>query len=72
VLYIATAAVVVRWIGVLLLGLAAISGQLIGAVAIDLAVPTEMGFSLTALAGSAMTLVGVAVAAGVSRRHAGR
>jgi bacterial/archaeal transporter family-2 protein len=63
VLFIATAAVVVRWIGVLLLGLAATAGQLSGALLLDLLVPTGGGLSVPEVAGAALTLVGVGIAA---------
>ncbi|WP_307828476.1 DMT family transporter [Antrihabitans sp. YC2-6] len=70
VAHIAAAAVVVRWIGVLLLGLGAIAGQLLGAVALDLLAPAGAGLSATVLAGSVLTLVAVAIAS-VSRRPIG-
>ncbi|MEV4757653.1 DMT family transporter [Micromonospora sp. NPDC049559] len=64
IVFIAVAAAVVRFTGVLLLGLATIAGQVLGAVAIDLLVPPEAGrpgaFTLT---GALLTLVAVGVAA---------
>ncbi|QDP97887.1 DMT family transporter [Microlunatus elymi] len=67
VVFIAAAAVVVRWVGVLLLGLTAIAGQLIGSVLVELVVPTGAGLTTLDLVGCALTLVGVAVAALVRR-----
>lgn len=63
VVFISTAAVIVRWVGVLLLGLTAIAGQLVGAVLVELIVPTGAGLSVIDVVGCALTLVGVAVAA---------
>ena len=51
----------VRHIGVLLLGLAAVSGQLVGSIAVDL---LGSGVDPATLAGAAVTLVAVVVAAG--------
>jgi transporter family-2 protein len=64
IVFIALAAVVVRWTGVLLLGLAAIAGQLIGAVLLDALVPAP-GEHLTAatLIGTAVALAAVVIAA---------
>lgn len=61
--FIATAAVVVRWVGVLLLGLSATAGQLSTAIIADLVVPTGGGLSVPEVIGVALTLVGVVVAA---------
>ncbi|ASW57984.1 DMT family transporter [Plantactinospora sp. KBS50] len=72
--FIAVAAAVVRFTGVLLLGLATIAGQVVGAVLLDLVAPSASGppgpFTLL---GTALTLVAVAVAAlrPVSRRREG-
>ena len=63
VVFIAAAAVIVRWVGVLMLGLTAIAGQLIGSVLVELVVPTGAGLTAVDLVGCALTLVGVAVAA---------
>lgn len=63
VVFIATAAVVVRWVGVLLLGLASIAGQLAGAVLLDVVVPTGGGLTVLQIVGCALTLVGVGIAA---------
>jgi transporter family-2 protein len=62
VCFIALAAVVVRWIGVLLLGLTSVAGQLTTSLALDLAVPTPSGLSPVAVVGCALTLVSVVVA----------
>jgi transporter family-2 protein len=58
-----TAVSAVRFTGVLLLGLASVAGQLIGAVLLDLVVPTPGG-GLTAagVTGTALTMVAVGVA----------
>ncbi|MER7888281.1 DMT family transporter [Micromonospora sp. NPDC094482] len=64
IVFIALAAAIVRFTGVLLLGLATIAGQIVGAVLLDLALPTEASHpSLTTLLGAALTLVAVLVAA---------
>lgn len=62
--FIALAAFVVRWIGVLLLGLASIVGQLAGSVLLDLLAPTRAGgVQAGTLVGIALATVAVAVAA---------
>jgi transporter family-2 protein len=64
ILFIALASFVVKWTGVLLLGLAAIAGQLIGATLLDLLFPTAGAhLTLPILIGTAVALAGVAVAA---------
>ncbi|MFI6264463.1 DMT family transporter [Micromonospora sp. NPDC051006] len=64
IVFIALAAAIVRFTGVLLLGLATIAGQIVGAVLLDLALPTEASHpSITTLLGAALTLVAVLVAA---------
>jgi transporter family-2 protein len=69
IVFIATAVAVVRLTGVLLLGLGTISGQLVGALLLDVFVPaTGEQLSATAVAGTALTLVAVAVAALPARR----
>ena len=62
VLFIAFAALIVRWVGVLLLGMTSIAGQLTGAVAVELVAPTSAGLSLIKVLGCALTLVGVVIA----------
>jgi transporter family-2 protein len=61
-LFVGVAAVVVRRLGVLRLGLAVIAGQLFGALAVDVALPsTGSGIAATTLLGAALTLVAVGV-----------
>lgn len=68
VIFIGSAALIVRWVGVLLLGLTSIAGQLTGAVVIELVAPTSSGLNLIKVFGCALTLVGVLVAARPRRR----
>ncbi|MEU5691219.1 DMT family transporter [Actinosynnema sp. NPDC020468] len=65
VVAIGTAVLAVRRIGVLLVGLCQVSGQLVGAVAVDVA---GGHLSVATLAGTALTLVAVVVAALPGRR----
>jgi transporter family-2 protein len=58
-----TAVSAVRVIGVLMFGMSSIAGQLIGAVLLDVFVPTGGGLSVTSLIGIAMTMVAVGIAA---------
>jgi transporter family-2 protein len=59
-----TAVTAVRVTGVLLLGLSSVAGQLIGAVLLDVVVPTDGGaLSTTSLVGIAITMVAVGIAA---------
>ncbi|WP_054811637.1 DMT family transporter [Nocardia arizonensis] len=60
--FIALAALTVRWIGVLLLALTSVAGQLSAALVLDVAAPTDAGISVTTAAGCALTLVAVALA----------
>ncbi|RUL92822.1 DMT family transporter [Verrucosispora sp. FIM060022] len=63
VMFIAIAASVVRLIGVLVLGLATIAGQVIGAVLLDVLLPTAASQpGLRTVLGALLTLVAVAVA----------
>ncbi|MGQ4598802.1 DMT family transporter [Nocardia sp. R6R-6] len=62
VAFIALAALTVRWIGVLLLGLTSVAGQLLFALVLDLITPTSAGLSATAIIGCVLTLVAVGVA----------
>lgn len=65
--FIAIAAFTVRSLGVLRLTLATVTGQLIGAVSLDLAVPGPGGrLSVATMLGVGLTLVAVAVASRVS------
>lgn len=68
VIFIASAALIVRWVGVLLLGMTSIAGQLTGAVLVELVVPTDAGLSLIKILGCALTLVGVIIAVRPRRR----
>jgi transporter family-2 protein len=59
-----TAVTAVRFVGVLVLGLASIAGQLVGAVLLDLIVPAPgAGLTVAGVAGAAITMVAVGVAA---------
>lgn len=69
IVYIASAAVVVRWIGVLLLGLGTVAGQLVGALLLDAAAGR---LAVTTLAGTALALAAVAITAGGALTAAGR
>jgi len=68
--FVAVAAVVVRHLGVLRLGLAVVAGQLAGGLAVDLAAPaTGSGIALATVVGALLTLVAVGVSGlGVRRR----
>ncbi|ADU06652.1 protein of unknown function DUF606 [Micromonospora sp. L5] len=70
IVFIALAAALVRFTGVLLLGLATIAGQIVGAVLLDLLLPTAASHpGLDTLLGATLTLVAVLVAAfGPTRR----
>ncbi|WP_412098852.1 DMT family transporter [Micromonospora sp. BRA006-A] len=70
IVFIALAAALVRFTGVLLLGLATIAGQIVGAVLLDLVLPTAASHpGLATLLGAALTMVAVLVAAfGPARR----
>ncbi|MDG4749400.1 DMT family transporter [Micromonospora sp. WMMD718] len=70
IVFIALAAALVRFTGVLLLGLATIAGQIVGAVLLDLVLPTAASHpGLDTLLGAALTMVAVLVAAfGPTRR----
>jgi transporter family-2 protein len=69
VIFIATAALVIRHLGVLLFSLCQVAGQVIGAIIVDLVAPagTESVTAAT-LAGAALTLVAVLVGAGLLQR----
>ncbi|NJC81213.1 DMT family transporter [Planosporangium mesophilum] len=70
VLFIAVSASVVRWTGVLLLGLATIAGQLLMATLIDFLAPGSAGGpGANTLLGIALTLVAVGIAALPTRRR---
>ncbi|KOX09150.1 hypothetical protein ADK66_13780 [Micromonospora sp. NRRL B-16802] len=64
VVFIAIAATVVRFTGVLLLGLATIAGQVVSAVLLDLVLPTPASHpGVTTVLGAALTMAAVLVAA---------
>jgi transporter family-2 protein len=67
-LYVVVTAAIVRRLGVLLLGLALIAGQLVGAVLLDLVAPTGRDLTGATVVGVVLTLVAVAVAAAPGRR----
>ena len=69
VVIVATSVLVVRVLGVLLLGLGLVAGQVLAATALDVLSPAADVGPVTVL-GAALTLLGVAVAAGLPRRHA--
>lgn len=73
IVFIALAAVIVSWVGVLVFGLASIAGQLIGSVLLDLLVPaTEAQLRTSTLVGCAVALVAIVLAGlgGRGARHA--
>ncbi len=64
IVFIALASFVVKWTGVLLLGLSAIAGQLIGSVLLDLLLPAAgRHLSGQTLVGTAIALVAIVIAA---------
>ncbi|MFI7607146.1 DMT family transporter [Micromonospora sp. NPDC049366] len=64
IVFIAIAAAIVRYTGVLLLGLATIAGQVVGAVLLDVVLPTAASHpGFTTLLGAALTMVAVLIAA---------
>ena len=66
--FVAVAAIVVRRLGVLRLGLAVIAGQLFGALLLDLTVPVHgQGVDALTVVGVALTLVAVAVSGRAAR-----
>lgn len=63
IVFIATASFVVSWIGVLLLGLSTVAGQLIGSVLLDLFLPAAAGrLTVPTVAGCAVALLAIGVA----------
>jgi bacterial/archaeal transporter family-2 protein len=69
VIFIAVGAAIVRSIGVLLLSLATIAGQLVTSLLLDIFAPTSHGgVSLTTVLGTALTLFAVVIAAVPSRK----
>ncbi len=69
VAFIATAAVVVRVIGVLLLSLGIVAGQVLGALAVDIVAPAGRSVTPVTVVGAVLALLAVAVA--VSRDRGG-
>jgi transporter family-2 protein len=70
---VAAGAVLVRSLGVLLLGLGMVAGQLIGALVLELIVPTSQGgVQASAVAGIALTLLAVAITSLDGRRGRAR
>lgn len=68
--FIALAAFVVRWIGVLMLGLASIAGQLIGSLLLDLFLPAHgHGLVPSTVVGIAVAMVAVGIAGVPMRRR---
>ncbi|MBY8848440.1 DMT family transporter [Saccharothrix sp. MB29] len=66
---IGSAVLAVRRLGVLLVGLCQVAGQLVGALAVDLVAPAAGGqLSAVTVIGTALTLIAVAVAALPARR----
>lgn len=66
--FVAVAALVVRQLGVLRLGLAVIAGQLVGALLLDVTLPVHgQGVDVLTVVGVALTLVAVAVSGRASR-----
>lgn len=64
IVFVAGYAIVVRYTGVLVMGLAAVAGQLVGSLAFDLLLPvSDRPLQWTTVAGTAGTLLAVAIAA---------
>ncbi|MFF0532165.1 DMT family transporter [Nocardia amikacinitolerans] len=63
VAFIALAALTVRWVGVLLLGLTSVAGQLAAAITLDLLTPTGPPLSPWSILGCLLTFAAVALAA---------
>ena len=69
--FVAVAAVIVRILGVLRLGLAIIAGQLLGAILLDVTVPAAArGVALTTAIGAGLTLVAVVISGRPARTSA--
>jgi transporter family-2 protein len=68
VIFIAITALVVRSIGVLLLGLGSVAGQLVMALIIDVAFPSLHTLAVATVVGTGLTLVAAIIAA-IPRRH---
>lgn len=63
VLFIAAGVLVVRWVGVLLMGLSTVAGQLTASLVLDGLLPTGAELSLVKVLGCVLTLTAVVVAA---------
>ncbi|MEU4314791.1 DMT family transporter [Nocardia sp. NPDC024068] len=63
VVFIAAGVLVVRWLGVLLMGLSTVAGQLSASLALDWMLPTGAELSAVKIAGCVLTLIAVVVAA---------
>ncbi len=73
VAFIAAQSVLVRTLGVLVMGLAVLAGQLVAAVVFDLLIPLPGDrITLVTVIGAALTMVAVAIAAIPPRRASGR
>jgi transporter family-2 protein len=69
--FVAVAAVIVRQLGVLRLGLAVIAGQLLGAILLDVTVPAAArGVAPATAAGAVVTFIAIAVSGRPARRAA--
>ena len=68
VIFIAIFAIVVRSIGVLLMSLGSVAGQLITALVMDVVLPSAHPLAIATVVGTVLTLVAAAVAA-IPRRH---
>lgn len=69
--FVGVAAVIVRQLGVLRLGLALVAGQLLGAILLDVTVPAAaQGVAPATAAGAALTLLAIAVSGLPARRAA--
>ncbi len=64
--FIAMGVVVVRWVGVLLLGLGTVAGQMVGGVLLDVLFPAQRALTVPVLVGCGITVLAVLVAAGRS------
>jgi transporter family-2 protein len=70
IVFISLASFVVQWTGVLLLGLSAIAGQLVGSVLLDVLVPAKgEHLSTPTLVGTGVALVAIVIAAAPVRRR---
>ena len=68
VIFIAIFALVVRSIGVLLMSLGSVAGQLVMAVILDLTFPSQHQLGVATIVGTVLTLLAAGIAA-IPRRH---